>query len=614
MVTIQKQKPIINASAPIDENASIQPWVTGRNSGGPNDVPLTSSEVNPIVNVSDIPIRLVQSSAIIECFGDLDVFKEELWTLLKSPNPLTLYNKGNEIREKFSHFVNCLATQVALGFSSRNSAFIVSLYYSAGYQKIWLDHFRYYFADAKYFDRQTYFLFVTLFSKDRQLLAKGLLKLYKKETKTDIEKLLKAYENRRFSDTKKPKKLTYTEILATYKALGIDKITEKIHPKYLSENEIEKFLDQVSLHDEVDLEQLLSLFNIQFKDTKEYFDESYTVFAYITRSYLNGNEQSKQVRETVNALENTLIKLRIDKLIARYKYEKSHFYIDLQSVLSEKNSIECGYFWSYIHTQLINIYYPSVTRLFYWNTSSCENRNEWARLRGDFKPAVNTRFKDETNGMLAFKKLILELDANIFSPFLKPIVYSIVSERLNITQKDLYKLRYLLTLVMSESYDEYRRIATFFDELEAFLWFGTDRYFSVFAKIKIFGANIVLSLAGIILLYVYAPIGVTVSIFILGYLFVKRHLFAYHGWVKWNFGLRTFAIGLLTISSFFWFLNLEKTKTDIGVVTTKVEQLWVVRTDVAVDLIAKKLDTFPVQEMVANVLGALKTKKEQEKY
>lgn len=491
--------------------------MTGRNSGGPNDVPSVSPESNPIVDASSNSGQnvSVEPDPITECFGDLDAFKDELGALLKSPNPLNLYKQGNVIKEKFSHFVNCLATQVASGFSSRNSAFIVSLYYSAGYQKIWLDHFRYYFADAKYFDRQTYFLFVTLFSKDRQLLAKGLLKLYKKETKADIEKLLKAYENRRFSDIKKPKKLTYDEILGTYKALRIDKITEKIHPKYLSENEIEKFLDQISLHDEVDSEQLLSLFSVQFKDTKEYFDEMYTVFAFITRSYLNGSEHSNQVYETINALENTLIKLRIDKLIARYKYEKSHFYIDLQSVLSEKNSVERGYFWSYVRTELINIYYPSVTRLFYWNTSSCENRNEWARLRGDFKPSVNTRFKRETDGILAFKKLILELDANIFSPFLKPIVYSIVSERLNITQKDLYKLRYLLTLVMSESYDEYRRIATFFDELEAFLCFGTDGHFPVFSKLKIFGANLILSFAGLALLYVYAPIGVTVSIFIL---------------------------------------------------------------------------------------------------
>lgn len=114
----------------------------------------------------------VESDLIAECFGDLEAFKSELGALLKSPNPLMLYQQGNVIREKFSHFVNCLAIQVAGGFSSRNSAFIVSLYYSAGYQRVWLDHFRYYFSDAKFFDRQIYFLFVTLFSKDKQLLAK----------------------------------------------------------------------------------------------------------------------------------------------------------------------------------------------------------------------------------------------------------------------------------------------------------------------------------------------------------------------------------------------------------------------------------------------------------
>jgi hypothetical protein len=288
-------------------------------------------------------------------------------------------------------------------------------------------------------------------------------------------------------------------------------------------------LDQISLHDEVDMEQLFALFTIQFKDTKEYFDEMYTVFANITHSYLNGNELSAQTMESVNALENTVIKLRIDKLISRYKFEKSYFYADLQALLAEKNPTERGYFWSYIRTKIIDTYYPSVTRLFYWNTEACANRNEWARLRGDFKPAMNTRFKSETDGILAFKKLILELDANIFSPFLKPIIYSIVSERLNITEKDLYKLRYLLTLVMSESYDEYRRISTFFDELEVFLGFGTDGTFPVFSKLKIFAADIVLSLAGLWALYVYAPIGVTLGITVLFLLFAKRHFFAYEG-------------------------------------------------------------------------------------
>jgi len=418
---------------------------------------------------------------------------------------------------------------VATGFNSRNSAFIVSLYYSANYQKVWLDHFRYFFADAKFFDRQTYFLFVTLFSKDKQLLAKGLLKLYKKESKTDIEKLLKAYENRRFSDVKKPKKLTYEEILATYKLLGIDKMSEKIPAKYLDENEIDKFLEQISLSDEVDLEQLFATFSILFRDTKEYFDEMYTVFANITRSYLKNNDQDKQILETVNAYENTLLKLRIDKLISRYRYEKTYFYGDLHALLSEKSPTERSYFWAYVRTQIIDIYYSSVTRLFYWNTLSCKNRNEWARLRGDFKPSVNTRFKHETEGILAFKKLILEFDANIFSPFLKPVVYSIVSERLNITEKDLYKLRYLLTLVVSESYDEYRRIATFFDELEAFLGFGTNGKYPVFAKLKVFAANIVLTSTALAASYLYAPIGVTLSLVILLALFAKRHFFAYHG-------------------------------------------------------------------------------------
>jgi hypothetical protein len=208
---IPKQKPIVDMSAPMDVGQQTLPAVQSEQSS----VIVTTSDT------SDNPGRSVpvDSDVVTECFGDLENFKDELGSLLKSPNPFVLYRQGNIIKEKFSHFVNCLAMQVAGGFSSRNSAFIVSIYYSAGYQKVWLDHFRYYFADAMYFDRQNYFLFVTLFSKDKQLLAKGLLKLYKKESQENIEKFLKAYEGRRFSDMKKPKKLIYTDIVLTYKAL-----------------------------------------------------------------------------------------------------------------------------------------------------------------------------------------------------------------------------------------------------------------------------------------------------------------------------------------------------------------------------------------------------------
>ena len=76
--------------------------------------------------------------------------------------------------------------------------------------------------------------------------------------------------------------------------------------------------------------------------------------------------------------------------------------------------------------------------------------------------------------------------------------------------------------------------------------------------------------------------------------------------MKWNFGLRTFAIGLLTVSCFFWFLNLEKTKSDIGSVKKRVEQLGVVRNDAAVKVVAQKLDTIPVREMRANILEAVR--------
>jgi hypothetical protein len=71
-----------------------------------------------------------------------------------------------------------------------------------------------------------------------------------------------------------------------------------------------------------------------------------------------------------------------------------------------------------------------------------------------------------------FKKLILQLDDSVLSPFIKPVIYSIVSEKININQKDLLKLRYLMTLILSENFSEYKTMFNFFEDLETFLDFN----------------------------------------------------------------------------------------------------------------------------------------------
>jgi hypothetical protein len=47
-----------------------------------------------------------------------------------------------------------------------------------------------------------------------------------------------------------------------------------------------------------------------------------------------------------------------------------------------------------------------------------------------------------------------------------------VSEKINITQRDLLKLRYLMTLILSDNFSEYKIIFNFFEDLETFLDFN----------------------------------------------------------------------------------------------------------------------------------------------
>ncbi|HBA45230.1 TPA: hypothetical protein DEG21_03990 [Patescibacteria group bacterium] len=72
-----------------------------------------------------------------------------------------------------------------------------------------------------------------------------------------------------------------------------------------------------------------------------------------------------------------------------------------------------------------------------------------------------------------------------------------MSEKITINKKDLLKLRYLMTLILSENYAEYKKTYNFFEDLETFLDFNlsTAKSFNVnLKKIKIFTANIIVAI------------------------------------------------------------------------------------------------------------------------
>ncbi len=558
------------------------------------------NKINNIQKEEDI-LNNLQNKDVVLSNIDFDFILNQLKDLLKSPSPLTLYKKSSEIKENFSLFLNNLAKKISAWFNSQNKTVILSMYYNADYQQVWINHLKCYFEDSRYFDPELYFKIVILFDKEKQILAKWLLKLYLWAKKEDILKFL---ANKNYKT-----KIKYEKIKETYDYLNLSSFEWQIDKQYLNENKIELFLKKILILYWIDNDKLFSIFPLILKNTKWIFNEIYDIFSSISKNYLKDlNQKDKNIIDFINDDKNISTKEAIDKEIKYFFNEKYQFYNKIENIISWYMFIERWYFWWYIKTKLINKYYSEINWLFYWSKKSCRNRNEWSQLKWNFAFSEVSIFKDEIKSILWFKDLILQLDESLLSPFLKPIIYSIVSEKLSITQKDLLKLRYLMTLVLSENFSEYKTIYNFFEDLETFLDFNMSftanfTWINInYRKLKIFTADIVILFLLLIWLYIYAPIWVFIAIILLSLSYFREHFFSFREWIEWNFWTRTFATVLLVISSFFWITNLDKTKIDIKNLTTKIEKVWIYKTDETVNKISKKIENLEVPEMITNIL------------
>lgn len=529
---------------------------------------------------------------------NLEFLLKELQDILKSPSPVTLYKKSNELKEKFGVFINKITKNVSRWFNSQNKTLIVSIYQSVWYQKIWLFNLKNYLKDSKYFDLYLYFKTVVAFDKEQQYLAKWLLKLYKWESILELQKFL----------TKFKSKLAVSKVSEIFNSLKLKEI--KIETKYLDENKIERFLEQIAISPKINKDLLMSYFSMSIDEIKVGFNDTYNIFSEITRFYLKDiNARDSQILDYIKKQSNHEIKIRLDNEIKKFYENKNEFYENIARILSEKNTTEKGYFWGYVKTEIINKYYNEITKLFYWNKNACSNRNEWAILKWNFDEEKRSWANGEVQSILAFKKLILNIDKSMISPFLKPIIYTIVSEKITITRKDLLKLRYLMTLIFSQDYMEYKKIYNFFEDLEAFLDFNlsSNRLINInFKKLKIFTADLILTFVGLNLLYIYAPVWVFIStLFLLGSFFVNQFR-TFKSGVEWNFWTRTFATVLLVISWFFWITNLDKTKVDVWNLISTVQKVWIYNTEETSKIAAEKLWKLKIWEVMADILQSRK--------
>lgn len=579
-------------------NVNVKPKKT-------KNIEVKSSLVQATVNTQTVTnTQSVQVSTetedVIPDLPDLDIdgILSQLTDILKSPSPLTLYKKSNELKENFSAFINYIAKKISDGFSSQSSTVIVWMYQNAKYQQVWINNLKNYLEDSRFFDLTLYFKAVTTFEKEKQYLAKWLLKVYLNNSSDQIESFFRKYKSR----------YNYSTLKSIYEALNIS--SAKIAQKYLDENKIERFLEQLYMDIAIEDEKLIWYFTLNLDGSKSKFDDTYEIFSLIVNNYLkNMGYKDKKILDYINLSSNKEIKLRLDWEIRDYFEYKVIFYKNVSEILSSKNVVEKWYFWSYVKTLIIDKYYNEISRLFYWNKAVCSNRNDWSILKWNFALNENSQNYNEIKWILSFKKLILNLNESMLSPFLKPLIYAIVSEKISITQKDLLKLRYLMTLVLSENYNEYKKIYNFFEDLETFLDFNMDKnsLFNInFKKLKIFFADIIITFVLLVFLYIYAPVWVFIWTVLLLLSFFRNHFWTFHAGIEWNFWTKTFATVLLVISWFFWITNLDKTKVDIASITQKVEKLWIYKTDDSAKIVAEKLWNLKLWEMVADILQSNK--------
>lgn len=490
---------------------------------------------------------------------DFDELKFQIKTTFKSTTPWSLYMNAKKFKEQISSFINQLTNEIVKMFDLNESkTSIANLYIKAEYHKILSIGIQEYIHESKYFDLIFYFYAICLLNKEKQYFAKALLKLYIGKTDKDLTDFLTKY--------KQNEKIKLQQVKEFYNKIWIKNI--QIPWEYLLENDIHKFLEKVYLW--TSWEKRIMFMNF-FKVGKisNDFEDIYKLFTYITSNYLRFNwddgPNKKRINNYINNIKLAEEKLAVDSYIDLYWTDKEIFYDKINQLLNQ-DWINKWDFWVYIKTSLINKYFPQVKELFYWELI---NKFIWNRLKWN-SLSWNINLNDESiysieiyNKCDNFKKLIIQLQNNIWWPFLKPVVYRMITEHLKVDKKSFEKLQFIMCFITAKDYSEYKTIYRFFSDVKNIYWFY-DHTFSTLSnyinRIKISFSLILLFIWLLVVLFKTAPIIVfsCVALLWLGYLFdfVSDDKIR---WIEWNTWFRSFLIFALILSWFTWFVNLWKT-------------------------------------------------------
>jgi hypothetical protein len=274
---------------------------------------------------------------------------------------------------------------------------------------------------------------------------------------------------------------------------------------------------------------------------------------------------------------------KIDSYIKSFYVSRNQFLLWTNEAIINYSKEDKQNYKKYINTLIINTHFKELKMLFYRHSSSIFlNSSDWNNLKWSFRLDIKSSpeyedFNKQIGEILELKEMLSELNKNLFSTFLIPIVYNILSEKVSLKKNDLLKLKYLILYIFSQNYSEYKNMYMFFNQLEIFI--NYDWIDNKIDKLKISFSLILLSLTFFIFSYIYLPAWLFLwfLILFLAKWFEILYPVIYFKW-RYNFWLKFFASLLLIISGFSFIQNTQNIKTSTSIVTKRIMDLWYLKT------------------------------------
>lgn len=387
-------------------------------------------------------------------FGEYSLSIDEVFRDIKrltlSKNPLDLIFKANEIREKFAFFINSLAAFISESFSFENKSFSDEIYHDARYHEVWMELVEPFLRDIRYCDP-----FV------------GDLQNTETLTPIDPAELARKMDSDTLGD----------EDFASVKIV-IEHIIRTYRTKDAIDDEFRAYIKAKAPHTDGDF----------------------------TRSSITlGKKES--FFEAVN---------EIIALIGDFPYTKEVF-LGRSAVIIERHALsteETKRVYAYVFQRIVDLHYPDVRHIFfdtnlpYGSNQTFLNKRAWLQIKGKSELKIENISTPENkqyfSHILNCKSLILELQTNILSPILLPIILKLMASSMSLRRKDFKKFSYILLFLFANTYEnEYIPLSRFLNELEVYINYKNEN--RGLEKLKIGFALIILFALFVFLGYFLLP-------------------------------------------------------------------------------------------------------------